>query len=208
VLTGGGSLSTGSSGNRKYIIGGAAGGGALLLIFLALLLFCCRRRRARGDLERSGDAHSEGQLAHGQFVCCNHGACNRNNGQLHIEQKTLRPFVLRSDPTALNPREDQQEHAVSLARRDSTETQKSAGSDSSSASMYSSDSECSQRGRRRTRKRPPPLKLTSLVTPVINGPQHNPRNGVNRLSFPNPYEVPAIIVEPPGSETPDRMRRR
>ena len=199
---------TNSSSNRKFIIGGAAGGGTLLLILLALLLCYCRKRRAKGDLERSGDGHSEGQLEHGQFACCNHGTCNRNNGQPHMEQKApLKPFILKSDPVALTPKEGWQQQSLTLTRRDSTETQNSAGSDSTAASVYSSDSEGSRRGRRKSQKRPPPLKLTSLVTPVINGPQHNPRNRVNRLSLPNPHEVPAIIVEPPQSETPEGMGR-
>ncbi|KAF9643948.1 hypothetical protein BDM02DRAFT_3122696 [Thelephora ganbajun] len=208
VLTHQGALSTSSSNNRKYIIGGAVGGGVLVLILLALLLFCCCRRRAKRDLERSGDSHSEGRAGYGQFVCCDHGTCSRNNAQSQMEQKTpLKPFVLKSGATVLTPKEGPQQHNVSLNRRDSTESQKSAGSDVSTGSSYSPDSEGSQRGRR-SQKRPPPLKLTSLVTPVINGPQDNPRNKVDRSSLQNPQEVPTIIVEPPRSETPDRMKRR
>jgi hypothetical protein len=173
----------------------------LILILLALLLFCCRKRRAKRDLERSSGGHSEGGPGYGQFACCNHGTCNKNNGQSQMEQKIpLKPFVLRSGAAAPAPKEGQQEHAISLERRDSTESHRSAGSDSSSS--YSSDSEGSQRGRRRSQKRPPPLKLTSLVTPVINGPQNNPRHRVNHSSPPNPHEVPTIMVEPPRTVTP------
>ena len=168
----------------------------MALILFALLLFCCCKRRAKGDLERSGDGNLEGQPGHGQFACCTHGTYNRNNGQPHMEQTPLKSFVLRSDPVALAPKEGLQQHAVPLTRRGSTETQNSAGSDASPTTMYSSDSEGSQHGRRKSQKRPPPLKLTSLVTPVVNGPQHNPRNGVNRSSLQNPYEVPAIAVKP------------
>jgi hypothetical protein len=75
----------------------------LVLILLALLLFCCRKRRAKRDPERSGGSHSNGQPEYGQFACCNHGNCNKNNGQSQImEQKTpLKPFVLKSDPAAI-----------------------------------------------------------------------------------------------------------
>lgn len=181
----------------------------MVLILLALLLFCCRKRRSRKDLERSGDDHSEGQSGHGQFTCCNHGTCNRNNGQPHMEQKTpLKPFILKSDPAVLTPRDGQRQHPVPLNRRDSAESQKSAWSDASTGTAYSSDSEGSQRGKRRSQKRPPPLKLTSLVTPVVNGPQYNPRDRAGRSSFPHPRQVPAVVVEPPRSEIPDRMRRR
>lgn len=200
VLTQGKALSTDSSSNQKYIIGGAVGGGVLVLILLALLLFCCRKRRAKKDLERSGGDHSEGEHGYGQFACCNHGICNKNNGQPRMEQKSpLKPFILKSDPAALTPKEGRQQHTIPSKRRDSTESHKSAGSDTSSS--YSSDSESSQHGRRRSQKRPPPLKLTSLVTPVINGPQNNPRHRVDRSSLQNPHEVPTIIVEPPQSAT-------
>jgi hypothetical protein len=209
VLTQEGSLAVHSSSHRKYIIGGAAGGGALVLILLALLLFCCRKRRTKKDLERSGDGHSEGQPGHGQFTCCNHGTCNRNNSQHQMEQKTpLKPFILRSDPVAMTPRDGQRQHAVPPNRRESTESQKSAGSDTSTGTAYSSDSQGSQRGKRRSQKRPPPLKLTSLVTPVINGPHRNPRDRADRSSLPHQRGVPAIAVDPPQSGIPDRMRRR
>ena len=151
----------------------------MVLILLALLLFCCRKRRAKKDLERSGGGHSEGELRYGQFACCNHGICNRNNGKPQMEQKSpLKPFVLKPYSVAPTPKEGQQRYTISLKRRDSTESHKSDGSDTSSS--YSSDSEGSQRGRRRSQKRPPSLKLTSLVTPVINGPQNNPRQRVGR----------------------------
>jgi hypothetical protein len=186
----------------------------LILILLALLLFCSRKRQAKRDVERSGGGHSEGQAGYGQFACCDHGTCNRNKGQSQMGQKTpLKPFALKSDPAALTPRDgqqpgkQQQQHRVPLNRRDSTESQKSAGSDTSTGSAYSSDSEGSQRGGRKSQKRPPPLKLTSLVTPVINGPQYNPRNRVNHLSLPNSHGVPAIVVELPQYVTQDRMRR-
>lgn len=199
----------GISTHRKYIIGGAVGGGVLVLILLALLVFCCRKRRAKRDVEHSGDGHSEGHPGYGQFACCSHGTCNRGKGQPQMGQKTpLKPFVLRSDPEALTPmggqQPRQQQRPVTPNRRDSTDSQKSAGSDISTGSVYSSDSEGSQRSRR-SQKRPPPLKLTSLVTPVINGPQHNPRDRVGRSSLLS--EVPMIVVEPPQSMTPDRMRR-
>lgn len=209
VLTQGGASLTS---HRRYIIGGAVGGGVLALILLALLLFCCRKRRAKGDVEHSSDGHSGGQPGYGQFACCDHGTCNRNKGQAQMGQKTpLKPFVLKSDPEALAPKDGQQprqqQHAIPLNRRDSTDSQGSTGSDTSTGTEYSSDSEGSQRGRRRSQKRPPPLKLTSLVTPVINGPQYNPRNRADRSSLQNPRGVPTIVVEPPQSVTPDRMRR-
>jgi len=204
VLAGGSALSTSSSSNKKYIIGGAVGGGVLVLILLALFLFCCRKRRVKRDPELSGGGHSDGQPGYGQFACCNHGNC-KSNGQPQIEQKApLKPFVLKSDSAALTPKEGQQQRAVSLNRRDSTESLKSAGSDTSVGSAYSSDFGGSQYSRR-SQKRPPPLKLTSLVTPVIHGPQNNPRQGVDRSSLRNSREVPAIAVEPLQSGTPDGM---
>lgn len=181
----------------------------MILILLALLLFCCRKRRPKGDPERSGGgrSHPGRQPGYGQFSCCSHGTCDKDNGQPHMEQKTpLKPFMLKPDPKTLPPKEGRQ-HAVSLNRRDSTRSLGSGGSDASPGSAYSSDSEGSQRGKGELQKRPPPLKLTSLVTPVVNDPQRNPRNRVNRSSLLNPHEVPAIVVEPPRSETPDRMRR-
>jgi hypothetical protein len=123
-------------------------------------------------------------------------------------QKTpLKPFALRSDPPTRAPKKDQQQHVVSFNRRDSDEGQKSAGSDASTCSAYSSGSEGYRRAKR-SQKRPPPLKLTSLVTPVISGPQDNPRNRADRLSPPTPHDVPTIVVEPPRSDTSHRMRRR
>ena len=194
----------GSSSNRKYIIGGAVGGGVLVLILLALFLFCRRKRRAKRGLELFGGDHSKGELGYGQFVACDHEIYNGNNGQLQMEQKSpLTPFIFKSDSAALTTN-GQQQPVISLERRDSTESHASAGSDSNSS--YSCDSEGSRRSRR-SQKRPPPLKLTSLVTPVINGPQNNPCRGVDHPSFSNPHEVPTIIAEPPQYLTPDRMRR-
>lgn len=202
-----GALSTGSS-NKKYIIGGAVGGGVLVLILLALLLFCCCKRRGKRDLEHSGGGHSEGQHGYGQFACCNHGNCNKNGGQPQMEQKTpMKPFILKSDPVVLISKGPPQQHSVSLNRRDSTESQDSAGSDYSTETLCSSDSEGPQRGKRRSQKRPPPLKLTALVTPVVNGPQDNPRRRADRSSPPSPHEIPMVAVDPPQSGTPDRMRR-
>lgn len=196
----GGAVSTSSSSNRKYIIGGAVGGGVLALILLVLLLFCCKRR-GKKDLERGAGGNSEEEHGYGQFACCNHGNCNKNGGAAQMEQKTpLKPFALRSDPAASNPR-DLPQFKVSLNRRASAESQKSVGSDTYSESTYSTDSEGS--GKRRSQKRPPPLKLTSLVTPVVNGPQNNPRR-VDRSSIPR---LPAIVVDPPPSAIPERMRR-
>jgi len=203
----GGALATSSS-NRKYIIGGAVGGGVLALILLAFLIFCCRKRRRRSDVEHSENGHPEGQPGYGQFACCNHGTCNRNVGQPQMDQKTpLKPFILKSDPVTPIPTGRPQQHNVSLNRRDSGESQKSAGSDVSADTLCSSDSEGSRRGRRRSQKRPPPLKLTALVTPVVNGPQGDPRRRADRSSPPNPHEIPAIVVDPPQSRTPDRLRR-
>jgi len=182
----------------------------LVLILLALLLFCCRKRRAKRDPERSGGGHSNGQPGYGQFACCNHGNCNNNNnnGQPQMEQKTPpKPFMLESDSATLTPKEDQEQRVVSLNRRDSTESPKSAGSDTTVGSSYSCDSEGS-RYSRRSQKRPPPLKLTSLVTPVIRGPQDNPRQGVDRSSLRNSRGVPAIVVEPPQSGIPGGMGNR
>lgn len=174
----------------------------MALILLALLLFCCRKRRAKRDPERSGGIHSDGQPGYGQFACCNHGNCN-SNGQPPTEQKAPpKSSILKSDSATLTPKEGQQEQRiVSLNRRDSTESQKSAGSDTSVGSAYSSGSQYSKR----SQKRPPPLKLTSLVTPVIRGPQDNPRQGVDRSSLRNSREVPVIVVEPPQSGIPDGM---
>lgn len=201
-----GALSTSSS-NKKYIIGGAVGGGVLVLILLGLLLFCCKRRPKR-DLERSGGGDSEGQHGYGQFACCNHGTCNKNGGQLQTDQKTpLKPFVLRSDPVAPIPNARPQRRNISLNRRDSSESQKSAGSDSSADTLCSSYSEDSQPSKRRSQKRPPPLKLTSLVTPIVNGPQDNPRKGAGRPSPPGLHGVPAVVVNPPRSGTPERIRQ-
>lgn len=201
-----GALSTSSS-NKKYIIGGAVGGGVLVLILLGLLLFCCKRRPKR-DLERSGGGRPEGQHGYGQFACCNHGICDKNGGQPQVDQKTpLKPFILKSDPVASTPNARPRQQNVSLTRRDSSESQKSAGSDSSADTLCSSYSEDSQPGKRRSHKRPPPLKLTSLVTPVVNGPQDNPRRGVDRPSPPGLHGVPAIVVNPPQSETPEKIRR-
>lgn len=181
----------------------------MILILLVLCLFCGAKRRAKRDPERSGGDHPEGQPGYGQFACCNHGICTRNIGQPQMEQKTpLKPFILKSDPAALTLNEGKQQHVVSLNRRNSTESQKSAGSDTSTGSSYSSDSERPRRGRRRSQKRPPPLKLTSLVTPVINGPQDNPRSRVDPPPLPNPQEVPPIVVEPPRSGIHERLRRR
>jgi len=201
----GGALSTGSSSNKKYIIGGAVGGGVFVLILLVLLLFCCRKRRGKKDLEHSGGGQSE--HGYGQFAYCDHGACNKSGGQAQMEQKTLlRPFTLKSDPVAPTREERPQRHNVPPNRRDSSESQASAGSDTTET-LCSSDSESSQRGRRRSQKRPPPLRLTSLVTPVINSLQNNTRRRVDHPSPPNLHEAPAIIVNPPQSGTPDRMRR-
>lgn len=177
------------------------------MIILALLLFCCRNRRAKSDLERSGGGHSEGQLGDGQFACCNHGTHHRNNGQRQMGEKgPLKPLILKSD-SATPTHKKGQRHTVSLNRRESNGSQKS-GSDASTYSSYSSDSADSQHSRRRSQKRPPPLKLTSLVTPVIHGPQDNPRHGVDdRSSLPNTHTVPTIVVEPPQPTTPDRMGR-
>lgn len=191
---------TGLSTTQKYIIAGVAGGGGLLLLLIALLLCCCccRRRRAKKDVERPDKQP-------GQFTECGHGTCNGNHGQVQMEQKTpLRPFALRSD-VPLTSKEGPQQHVISLKHRDSTESQKSAGSDASVDSAYSSGPEVPQHGRRRSQKRPPPLKLTSLITPVINGPQDNPRARASR----SPPQVPTIVVESPQPEpSPGRMRRR
>jgi hypothetical protein len=205
-----GALATNSSSNKKYIIGGAVGGGVLVLILFALLLFCCCKRRGKGDLERSGGGQSEEQHGYGQFACCSHGTCNRTAGQPQTEQKTpLKPFVLRSDPVAPTPnsKERPQQHHISLNRRDSVESQGSE-SDTVAGSVYSSDSESTRGGKRRSQKRPPPLKLTSLVTPVINGPQNNTRRRADLPSPPSPREVPTIVVDPPRSTIPDRLKRR
>ncbi|KAF9785708.1 hypothetical protein BJ322DRAFT_732696 [Thelephora terrestris] len=203
----GGALSTSSS-NKKYIIGGAVGGGVLALILLACLLFCCCKRRRKRDLERSDHGHPEGQPGYGQFDCCSHGTCNRNGGQPQMEQKTpLKPFILKSDPVAPNSKGSLQPQHVSFNRRDSGGSQESVGSDASTETMCSYGSGGSQRGKRRSQKRPPPLKLTSLVTPVVNGPQDNPRRRVDGSSLQNPHEIPAIVVDPPQSRTPDRVRR-
>ena len=152
------------------------------MILLVVLLVCCFKRRSERDPERSGGDRSQGQSVGGQFACCNHGVCTGSNTQLHMEQRTpLRPFVLRSDPDALTYPKAQQQRIISLNRRNSTESQKSAGTDESTSTSYSSDSEGPlQRDRKKFHKRPPPLKLTSLVTPVINGPQDNPRRRVDR----------------------------
>lgn len=195
----------GSSSNRKYIIGGAVGGGVLVLILVALFLFFCRKRRAKRNLERSGGDHSKGEPGYGQFASYNHGIYDRNNGQPQMEQKSpLTPFMMKSDSATVTTEEGQQQPAISLERRGSTESHASAGSDSNSS--YSCDSEGSRRSRR-SQKRPPPLKLTSLVTPAINGPQNNPRHGVDHPSFSYPHEAPTIIVELSQSVTPYRMRQ-
>lgn len=176
----------------------------LVLILIALFLFCCRKRRAKRGLELFGGNNSEGEPGYGQFVICDHGIYNGNSGQLQMEQKSpLTPFVFKSDSAALTTN-GQQQPVISLERMDSTESRGSVGSDSNSS--YSCDSEGSRRSRR-SQKRPPPLKLTSLITPIINGPQNNPRHGVDRSSFSNPHEVPTIIAEPPQYLTPDRMRQ-
>ena len=164
--------------NKKYIIGGVAGGGALVLILLVLLLVYRCRRRSKRDPERSGGDRSQEQPMGCQFARCNHGTGTRDNGQLRMEQRTpLRPFVLKSDPDALTSQKAQQ-HIISLNRRNSTESQGSAGADEGTRTPNSSDSEGSPE--RKFHKRPPPLKLASLVTPVINGPQDNPRRRVDR----------------------------
>lgn len=202
-----GALSTSSS-NKKYIIGGAVGGGVLVLILLGLLLFCCCKRRPKRDLERSGGGHPEGQHGYGQFACCNHGICDKPGGQPQVDQKTpLKPFILKSDPVASTPNARPRQQNDPLSRRDSSESQESAGSDSSADTLCSSYSEDYQPGKRRSQKRPPPLKLTSLVTPIVNGPQDNPRRGVGRPSPPGLHGVPAIVVNPPKNETPERIRR-
>jgi len=171
-----------------------------------LLVCCCRKRRAKRDLER-GDGHPRGKADHGQFSCCDHGTC-RNHGQTSMEQRTpLRPFALKSEPVVVITKQPPQHHTVSFNRRDSTGSQKSAGSDAGSGESDYSDGS-SQRGKKGVLKRPPPLKLTSLVTPVINGPQDNPRDKTQRPTLQNPLEVPTIVVEPPRSRTPDGMRRR
>jgi hypothetical protein len=179
----------------------------LVLILLGLLLFCCKRRPKR-DLERSGGGNPEGPHGYGQFACCNHGICDKNGGQPQVDQKTtLKPFVLKSDPMASTPNARPMQKKVSLNRRDSSESQKSAGSDSSAGTSTSSHSEDSQPGKRRSQKRPPPLKLTSLVTPIVNGPQDNPRRAVGRPSPPGLHGVRAIVVNPPQSETAERIKR-
>lgn len=173
----------------------------MVLILLALLLLCRRKRRGRKDLERTGDGHHTG---HGQFTSCSHGACNT---QTPMGQGTpLRPFALKIDPAPLTTKEDKQQHTVnvSLNRRDSTGSQKSAGSDTGSGDSACSSDEGARR-RKGEHKRPPPLKLTSLVTPVINGPQHNPRDK-NRSPPQGPPELPRIVVDPPLSETPEKMK--
>jgi len=179
------SLPNTSTSDRKYIIGGAVGGGVLVLILLTLLLFCCRKHSGKKDLERS-----EGQ--HSQFACCNHRTYNRNCGKSQMEQKTpIKSFVLKSGPVDPTPKERLQEHVVSLNRRDS------AGSDTSADTLCLSDSEGSQRGTRRMQRRPPPLKLISLVTPVIKGPQDNPRRKANPPSPPGLHGVHTIVADPP-----------
>ena len=194
---------SGLSTTNKYIIGGSVGGGGLLLILLGLLLLCCRKRRAKRDLERSGECQ------HGQFTSCNHGTCNTGNVQTPMGQRTpLKPFVLKSDPEAFTIKEVQRQPVVtiSLNRRDSTGSQKSAGSDTASNDSDSLSDGDSRRGKKGTHKRPPPLKLTSLVTPVINGPQHNPRDKAHS-SLRDPPEIPVIVVDPPQSDTPERIQR-
>ena len=195
---------TGLSDNKKYIIGGAVGGGVFLLILFVLLLVCCRKRRAKRDLEHVVDGHHEGKTDHGQFSCCAHGTCNRNNGQTPMgERSPLRPFVLRSEPVPLITKEVPKQHTIPLNCRDSVGSQKSAGSDTGSSEY----SDSPQRGKRGLLKRPPPLKLTSLVTPVINGPQDNPRDKIHGSTLSNSSEIPTIVVESPRSHTPDRTRR-
>ena len=126
-----------------------------------------------------------------------------------MEQKTpLKPFILKSDPVASStPKERPQEHKVSLNRRDSAESQRSTGSDTGTDILCSYDSDGAQRGTRRSQKRPPPLKLTSLVTPVISGPQNDPRRRGDLSSPPGLHEVPGIVVGPPPYVAPGRMRR-
>lgn len=144
-----------------------------LILFVLLLVWCCRRRPKR-DPERSGGDRSQEQSVGGQFACCNHGVCTGNDRQLHMEQRTpLKPFVLKSDPDALTYQKAQRQRVISLNRRNSAESQGSAGTGEDTSTPNSSDSEGPPQ--RRFHKRPPPLKLTSLVTPVINGPQDNPR---------------------------------
>jgi len=195
ALLEGGASSSGSPDQLKYIIGGSVGGGVLVLILLALLLLCCHKRRAKRDPEHTGGRH-EGHTGHGQFNCC--------NAQTPMGPKSpLRPFILKS-PAALTTKERQRQQpvTVSLNRRDSTGSQKSSESDTCE-SDYSTDG--SSRRRRGPHKRPPPLKLTSLVTPVINGPQHNPRD----KTLQNPHEIPTIVVESPRSRSrsPERVKR-
>ena len=198
-----------SSSNKKYIIGGAVGGSVLFLILLSLLVFCCCKRRRKSDIERSGGDHQEGQHGYGQFSCCSHGTCTRNGGQPQTAQKTpLKPFILKSSTATLAPKEHPPQDIISLKGRSSVDDQKSPASDAVSETVYSSDSESSQRGRRRSQKRPPPLKLTSLVTPVLNGPQENPRRRADRSSPPSPHRVPAIVVEPPQPMKSGGVRRR
>lgn len=194
------------SDNQKYIIGGAVGGGVFLLVLLVLLLVCCRKRRAKKDLECAGDG--QGKTGNGQFSCCNHGTCNKNHAPTPMGERTpLRPFALKPDPAVLITKEPSRQRTVSFKRRDSTGSQKSAGSDAGSGESEYSDGS-SQRGKKGLLKRPPPLKLTSLVTPVINGPQDNPRDKGQRTTLHLP-EVPSIVVESPRSQSPpDRMRRR
>lgn len=198
---------TGLSDNKKYIIGGVVGGGVFLLILLVLLLVCCRKRRAKRDLERAGGGHHDEKTDHGQFSCCDHGTCNRNNGQTPVGQRTpLRPFALRPNPVALTTKEVPQQDAVSLRCRDSAGSHKSAGSDTGSCESEYSDSP--KRSKRGLLKRPPPLKLTSLVTPVINGPQDNPRDKAHASTLSDPSEIPTIVVESPRSESPRGVKRK
>ena len=176
------------------------------MILLVLLLSCYRRRRGKNDVECSGSSHPEGQQAHCKSACRNHNTCNRNGGKPQTGQKTpSKPFILKLEPVTSTERP--QEHHVTFNPRDSVGSQKSAGSDTSTDTLCLSDSNGFQRGARRSQKRPPPLKLNCLITPVINGPRNNPRARADRFSPPSPRGVPTIVVHPPQSATSDRRRR-
>jgi hypothetical protein len=132
--------------------------GGVVLLALLLALFCCIRKRSRARRSAGGSSMGEGGMPP---PCCGPGAVG--NGHGHGRAPQMRQVA----PSQVVP------SCSDLLDR----------SPSPTGSTRSSRSSGSRRGRR-----PPPLQLESLVTPVLNGP--------TVPAHKSPFADPAIPLLP------------
>jgi len=139
------------SNHQGAIIGGTIGG--VVMIAILLLLFCCMRRRSCREPTAALYPFTidsiEGPAA--AHACCNHslektGHQHHDGGASEMKQVPPRVDLLEGNPHA---------------------------SEVSSVGPHRSSRSSPPRAIYRNRRRPPPLKLESLVTPNITGPTNS-----------------------------------